>query len=160
MISATVTTNTKVGMGQVGIARAPGTFDTILGSCVGLALYHRRLHIGALAHIVLPESAGRDGTPGKFADLAIPHLLQLLAAEGANHAGLTAKLAGGASMFSSSGPMQIGEANVAAVLKALDELNIPVLAKHVGGAKGRRIEFDCTDGRLLVHIAGATSVEI
>jgi chemotaxis protein CheD len=161
MISATaINTATKVGMGQIAVARAPGMFDTVLGSCIGLALYHRRLHVGALAHIVLPESAGREGSPGKFVDTALPHLLQLLAAQGANQAGLTAKIAGGASMFSASGPMQIGEANGAAVLKALAKLNIPVVGQHLGGPKGRRIEFDCTDGRLRVHIAGSPTVEI
>ncbi len=36
-----------------------------------------------MAHIVLPESAGRDGAPGKFADTAVPHMLELLREQGA-----------------------------------------------------------------------------
>lgn len=156
MLTISASRATTVGMGQVCVARAPDTLHSVLGSCMGVALYHPRLRIGALAHVVLPQSSGRPGTPGKFADTAVPYMLELLREEGALGGGLTAKLAGGASMFGSGGPMQVGTSNLEAVLQALAKAQIAVVGQHVGGIKGRRIRFDCETGELQVEIAGCS----
>ena len=153
-VAATVERALHVGMGESAAVRAPAGLTSVLGSCVGVALYHPRQRVGALAHVVLPESAGRAGTPGKFADTAIPHLLELLRAAGAPAAGLVAKIAGGASMFSSGGPLQVGESNVQAVLRALQAAHIAVAAQHVGGSKGRRVHLDAATGTLTVEVVG------
>ena len=38
----------------------------ILGSCIGLALFHPGRKLAAMAHIVLPESARRAGRPASL----------------------------------------------------------------------------------------------
>ncbi len=145
---------TSVGMGQAAAGGAPTCFTAVLGSCLGVALYHRRLHLGAMSHVVLPDSTGRDAHPAKFADTAIPHMLGLLKQQGAPAGSLVAKIAGGACMFGATGPMQIGLANAEAVRSILKTHRIPILAEDVGGTKGRRVVFDCSDGTLTVEIAG------
>jgi len=145
---------TAVGMGQVAAGRAPQRMKAIVGSCVGVALYHARLRVGALAHVVLPESAGRAGAPGKFADTALPHMLELLERMGVPSQGLTAKLAGGANMFDSTGPLRIGDANVEAVTRELQRAGLRLVAQDVGGGKGRRLSFNCSDGMLTIENAG------
>lgn len=147
--------NQSVGMGQIALAKAPGRLNAVLGSCVGVALYHQRSQIGALAHVVLPQSNGRAANPGKFADTAIPHMLQLLAKQGVTAGGLTAVLAGGACMFGAGGPLQIGEANAAAIAGALQAANIRVIARDLGGTKGRRMTLDCRTGAVTVDIVGS-----
>lgn len=147
--------STTVGMGQIMIARKPVCLTAVLGSCVGVGLYHPRIQIGALAHVVLPDSSGRAATPGKFADTAIPHMLQLLERQGVNASGLIAKLAGGACMFGSPGPMQIGEANVKAAIKALEAARVRVAASDVGGTAGRRVRLDCATGAMTVECVGS-----
>lgn len=149
---------TNVGMGQLAVRRPPGLLTSILGSCLGVALYHPRLKLAGLAHVVLPDSGGRSGTPGKFADTAIPQLVEALAAEGALVAGLVAKIAGGASMFNTSGPIQIGEANIQAVLQLLRAANVHVAGSHVGGNQGRRVTVDPATGQMTVEIVGAAPV--
>ena len=114
-------------------AEPPQQMKAVVGSCIALALYHPGRKTGVMAHIVLPDSAGRDGTPGKFADTAVPQMLELLKELGMPAHGLTAKLAGGANMFGSSGPLQIGDANVEAVAQALRTAGI-----RVSGARHRR----------------------
>jgi chemotaxis protein CheD len=143
-------------MGQIAIGRAGDVLEAILGSCVGVVLLHPRQKVAALAHVVLPASNGRTGAaPGKFADIAIPEMLRLLACEGVPATGLIAKLAGGANMFgSATGSMQIGESNSAAITAALAAKNIRIAAKHLGGAKGRRILVDCESGSVNVEIVG------
>ena len=157
MITSTLsktTIETMVGMGQITAGQAPERFKAMLGSCIGLVLYHSRLKTGVMAHIVLPDSAERNGTPGKFADTAVPHMLQLLKGQGTPVHGLTAKFTGGANMFGSTGPMKIGDANAKAVSRALKIAGIRVTGQDVGGMKGRRVTFDCSTGEMIIENAG------
>jgi chemotaxis protein CheD len=147
---------TIVGMGQIVFGRAPDRLASILGSCIGVCVYHPRMRHAALAHVILPDSQGRPpSAPGKFADTAIPHMLKLLGQAGLSTSGLVAKIAGGASMFGRNGPLQIGMANGEAVTRALAGAGIRVIGKDVGGDRGRRISLDCTTGDLFIEIAGA-----
>ena len=147
----------SVGMGQIILGRAGTTLEAILGSCVGIVLVHPRQHVAVLAHVVLPSSSGRTGSPGKFADTAIPEMLRMLAVEGIPSAGLVAKLAGGSNMFgNTSGPMQVGEANISCITALLAKHNLRLVAKDLGGCKGRRISVDCQTGLVDVEVVGQT----
>lgn len=145
---------TMVGMGQIIAMDKPANLTAILGSCVGVALYHPRRRVAALAHVVLPSANGRIAPPGKFADSAIPTMIQKLESLGANRAGITVKITGGACMFGASGPLQIGDANVEAVLKALANAGMRVAVQDTGGTKGRRITFRTETGDMLIEIIG------
>lgn len=150
-------TEILVGMGQIAAGQAPQRIRAILGSCIGVALYHQGRKTGVMAHVVLPESAGRDGAPGKFADTAVPGMLAILREQGLPTYGLTAKLAGGANMFNGSGPLRIGDANAEAVTAALKKAGVPVAGRDVGGTHGRRVEFDCASGEMTVQCAGQSA---
>jgi len=150
----------NVGMGQIAIDKAPALLSSVLGSCVGLVLYHPRLKAGGLAHIVLPTASGRGALPGKFADTALPHMLAEFSKMGIPREGLVAKIAGGACMFGVSGPLQIGDNNIDAVKHLLKEANIRLVGEDVGGQKGRRVTLDCSNGEVLVEIAGTTTTKL
>jgi chemotaxis protein CheD len=143
-----------VGMGQIVVAQAPVRIATVLGSCVGVSLYCPRLRLGALGHVVLPRSNGVVTNPGKFADTAVPHMLQLLIERGAKRAGLIAKIAGGACMFAATGPMQIGDGNIKAVLEALRLIGLRAEEKDVGGQSGRRMFLHCDTGQVTIESVG------
>lgn len=149
-----------VGMGQIAVIMREESAYAVLGSCIGLTLYSQRLRIGAMAHIVLPQAGTREGAPGKFADTALPHMLKLLQEHQVYPSGLTAKVAGGASMFAATGKMQIGDANLEAVRSLLQEKNIPIAGEHVGGTKGRRVTFDGQTGLLTVDRVGESTETI
>jgi chemotaxis protein CheD len=157
-MTSSVLTNAAVrmiGMGQIATARhPPATLTTVLGSCVGLALYHPRLRCGGLAHIVLSKSNGLPNNPGKFADTAIPAMLIELETVGALRSGIVAKIAGGACMFGAGGPLQIGDANVEAVIQLLAAAGIRIIAREVGGNKGRKVSFDTESGAYRVELIG------
>ena len=153
-ILSNTASKTNVGMGQISLGQAPTRLGSVLGSCVGVAIFHPRKPIGVLAHVVLPDSVGHQGLPGKFADTAIPLMISELQAAGAQQNGLVAKITGGACMFGGKGPMQIGKANIEAVESVLAVAGIPILARDVGGDKGRRIELDCENGDLRVEVVG------
>lgn len=149
-------TKATVGMGQIVAARPPNSLSSVLGSCVGVALYHPRSKLGILAHVVLPDSAGREGPPGKFADTAIAAMVKQFAQDGVSANALVARIAGGANMFgSANGPLQIGELNIQAVQKLLEAAKIRLLGQHLGGTKGRRIFFNCETGSVTIEVVGS-----
>lgn len=162
MTATTLVKNAEhsVGMAQVALVEPPQIARAVLGSCIGLVLHHSRRKVAVMCHIVLPEKNDRPGPPGKFADAAVPHMLELLQGAGAGTSGLIAKIAGGANMFGGNGPLQVGEANAAIVRQLLEERRIPLLGEHVGGNKGRRVTFDITTGELKIEIIGEPAVII
>lgn len=148
----------KVGIADVNIVTAPDIIRTSgLGSCVGVVIYDSVKGIAGLAHVLLPDSSLAKQTninEYKYADTAIPALINKLYKTGAKRHMLRAKLAGGAQMFqftSHSDVMRIGPRNVEAVLEKLNELNIPVISSDVGGSTGRTIEFDPTTSKLKIR---------
>lgn len=147
----------KVGMADVNVVISPGILISLgLGSCVGVALYDSRKKIAGLAHIMLPSSKliinNQNGA--KFADTGIEILLQMMTDKGAEMKNITAKLAGGAQMFSFQNEvnklLNVGERNVLAVKEVLKSFKIPILAEDVGGNFGRTIEFHSRTGILIV----------
>jgi chemotaxis protein CheD len=130
---------------------------TGLGSCVGLTLYDPLTKIAAMAHIMLPSSEiAREGmyNPAKYADTAVPAMIDRLARLGAPAQRLEAKMAGGAQMFDfavNSDLMRIGPRNADSCIETLRKYNIPVKAADTGGKHGRTIEFHCESGVMIVR---------
>jgi chemotaxis protein CheD len=132
-----------------------------LGSCIGLALVARRGGACGLAHVMLPESNGRPAERvAKFADLAVPALLQALSRLGAHPRGLDAVLVGGAQMFPSTTGMDIGARNEAAVRSALAQVGIPVHAAATAGNVGRTIRVLVGSGSVTVRESGSEEVTL
>lgn len=124
-----------------------------LGSCVGVALYDESTKIGGLAHVMLPESNGNNKRESKYADTAIPFLLDKMIEQGAKRRRLRAKLVGGASMFKTEGGqsiMKIGQRNIKAVKKILDKERIIIEGTDLAEDYGRSMYFNLLDGKVRV----------
>jgi chemotaxis protein CheD len=70
---------------------------------------------------------------------------------------ITAKIAGGAQMFSfrtENDMLRIGDLNVEAVKAKLKELGIPILSEDVGLNFGRTVEFYPENGDFLIKSVG------
>lgn len=152
--------NIKVGMADLNICQAPQGITTLgLGSCVGIALRDPSKPYGGLAHIMLPDSTAiRNNTNlPKFADTGIEELVRRLAEKGCSKTRLVAKIAGGAQMFSFQGNdtlMRVGDRNVEAVIKKLNELKIPILAQDTGDSYGRTVIFYPENGNFVIRAVG------
>jgi chemotaxis protein CheD len=151
-----------VRMGEIAISNTPGEVlvSLGLGSCIGLALVDRRAGAAGLAHIVLPESSGRpndaDAAVHKFADHAVPALLDGLYELGGSRVFTRAVLVGGASMFGGAGALDVGARNADAVRSLVAGRRIPVAAEAVGGTRGRTVRVDVATGGVTVREAGGT----
>lgn len=141
----------RVSMGGLKFAESPDVLETLLGSCVGVAIWDERSGCGGLAHTVLPEAQGKAASPGKFVDTAVLELKKRLLQMGASPHALRAKVAGGAIMFGKS-TETVGTRNCEAALHHLKEQKIRVVAKHLGGDKGRVIRFSLKDWSVKVEM--------
>jgi len=147
-----------IGISEMSLGKDDTLLITVgLGSCVGIALWDPVTKIGGLSHIMLPDSEAiknhRTLNPGKFANTAIPILLDHMVHAGAIKRRIVAKIAGGAQMFNFS-RFDVGKRNVEAVKQKLTEENIPLKAEDVLGEKGRTILFNCKNGILIVKKIG------
>lgn len=154
----------RVGIGQVRTARSPDRLAVHgLGSCVVVFLHEPRTGRGGLAHILLPGPPPARASAEarlKYAGPAVRALVLELAEEANARHRLVAKIIGGASMFTAEAPARlesIGERNVAAVLTALEELGVPVVARETGGGIGRSLVADPATGLVRVWSLRAES---
>lgn len=155
-----------VGLGEVTVG---GDEDRTLaclglGSCVGLAAYDPVARIGGMAHIVLSDSHGKIGEgSSKYADRAVPLLIEKLKDMGAVPSRLQVKIAGGAQMSAARGLgdiFKIGEENVAAVRFVLASHGISVSGSNTGGNRGRTFRLCLTSGAATVSSAGQEDIEL
>lgn len=150
----------KVGMADLKVIKGTGSLITLgLGSCVGIALYDKKIKVAGLAHIMLPSSLEikNNKNKAKFANTAIEILLKDMERLGSNRKDIVAKLAGGAQMFnfnSNQDILKIGKRNVIASKNKLIESKIKVISEDTGGNFGRTIELKVEDGQLIVKTIG------
>jgi chemotaxis protein CheD len=147
----------RVRVAEAAVAQGEVLLASLgLGSCVAIVLYDRAARVGGMAHVLLPsESMARDrGNRAKFPATAVPLLVEQMRALGAIERRLEARIAGGASMFTSlvpSGNLQIGERNIIASRAALSRARIPLVGEDAGGGHGRSVFFYLSDGRVEVR---------
>lgn len=148
-------------MGEIEVSKRSG--DELvargLGSCIGLAVVDRFAGVAGLAHIVLPQSSETDLQIGKFADLAVPALIDRVCRAGATRRRLEAVLAGGARMFE-LGELDIGARNADAVRAELTTRGLSVRACATGGSRGRTMRVEVGDCTVTVKEAGGVSTTL
>jgi chemotaxis protein CheD len=147
-------------MGEMAVAKGDGVLRTLLGSCIGVALYDRAHRVAGLAHVVLPKSQGIPELPGKFMDTAIPALLEQMAQLVGRAVEPTARIAGGANMFATDVVDTIGRQNIEASDRILRELDIPIIGRHCGGEQGRRMALDAASGVITIEVVGANQITL
>lgn len=131
--------------GQLAASATPRYYTTILGTCVSVCLFDPEAGVGGLNHYLLPYGTELTGT--RYGNVAMARLLRQVLDQGAHREHLRAKVFGG---MTSSQPMalhqDLGGSNVALALEWLSATGIPVLARDVGGHRGRKLLFHSQDG--------------
>lgn len=136
--------------GSIFASRKPHIVDTILGSCVAVALWDSVLEFGSINHYMLPHWNG-EGTPSnKYGDIAIPAIINKMLALGSNKNNLRAKVFGGCETGAPNGVFHIGERNIELAIELLKKEQIPVLSHNVGGYRGRKVLFYSESGKVMI----------
>lgn len=137
----------KVGMADMNVCSAPDSIITMgLGSCVGVVLWDKVTKVCGMVHVMLPDSTAisQNTNKAKFADTGVEELMNRVIGLGASKSRLVAKIAGGAQMFAVNNDvpsLRVGDRNVEAVKKKLNELGIPLIAENTGENYGRTVIF-------------------
>lgn len=145
-----------VKVADLAVGRGDDVLVTVgLGSCVAILLHDAETGIGGLAHVLLPSRALTRNVdrPAKFPHAAVPALLERMTELGASQRRITARLAGGASMFAALAPpgtIQMGERNVVAARQVLSAHHVPLVGEACGGDFGRTVRLHCATGRVVV----------
>lgn len=131
----------------------PVILKTTLGSCVGIVLNDSLNHIAGIVHIMLPKMSEKDTVISKYADTAIPALLEeLISKIGAQRKNIKASMIGGANMFSfsSNRGLLVGDRNVDESRKILEGLGVPIVFEDSGGTRGKTVTFNNATGEIQV----------
>jgi len=147
-------------MGEMAVVKDDGVLRTLLGSCIGIALYDPAHRVAGLAHVVLPTSPGSPELPGKYMDTAIPALLDHMARLVGRAVEPTARIAGGANMFATEVVRTIGIQNIEASDRILGDMGIPIVGRHCGGESGRRMALDAKSGVITIEVVGSDSIAL
>lgn len=131
---------------------SPTQVSTVLGTCVAVCLFDPVTTIGGINHFMLPLWKGEGLASPKFGDIAIDRLIQKMLSLGAAKERLQAKVFGGISRNPDNSVYNIGGRNVQLAKAYLGQLNIPVLAQHVGGDLARKVLFSTHTGEVLMKV--------
>jgi chemotaxis protein CheD len=159
-------TQTMVRVAETAVAGPGETLYTLgLGSCVAVLLYDPAAQLAGMAHVLLPGPPHRDQAvaPGKYATSAVPHLLAMMEAAGADRDRITARLVGGAAMFRAlitESLLNMGARNLGAVREALTLEGVEIVGEEVGKEHGRSVHFHASDGRVTVSSVLHGKVEL
>lgn len=156
--------STYVRIGEIKYSKINGNNlqAVALGSCVAVVLYDPIIKVAGMAHVALPDYRGpqrvkndKMDLKGRYADTAIPKLLQKLNTMGGLQIRLKAKIAGGANIFGTKGiyldsHLNIGKRNADRVEEILKEKGIPILGRDLGGDTARTVTFDIKTQRMII----------
>jgi chemotaxis protein CheD len=156
------------GIGQCIISRDPAALLAAygLGSCIAIAAWDATARIAGLIHILLPEPVpgAQVTSPARFASTGVPHLLRLLAEEGAQRSRLRVVAAGGAQMLSALATVGalkgIGERNATIVTERLRAAGLSLAASDFGGTAGRTLTLRVATGTVCVRASSGPTRDL
>jgi len=133
--------------GALKFSRKPMEITTLLGSCVSVCLWDKNLKIGGINHYMMPFWNGTGLASPKYGNIAIEKLIKNMVNLGAQRNNIVAKVFGGAAVLNSSECIfNIGERNIVIQENVLKQLDITVVAKSLGGDRGRKLIFNTDTG--------------
>ncbi len=133
--------------GALKVSRKPMEITTLLGSCVSVCLWDKNLKIGGINHYMMPFWNGSGLASPKYGNIAIEKLLKSMINLGSQPSNIVAKVFGGAAVLNSSECIfNIGERNIVIQEDILKQADIIVVAKSLGGNRGRKLIFNTDTG--------------
>lgn len=133
--------------GAIKFSSKPMEVTTLLGSCVAVCLWDKKLHQGGINHYMMPNWNGSGLASPKFGNIAIEKLVNSMFYLGSRREDLVAKVFGGASVLNTEDCVfNIGERNIVVQNNMLADLRIEVVAKSLGGDRGRKLIFNTFTG--------------
>lgn len=121
--------------------------STLLGSCVAVVVWHPKIKVGGMCHIVLPHQ-GKKVCSNKYANCAIANFIRCVKEVNTRPQDYLTYIYGGGAMFASSikNKNSIGKRNVEVVKKMLLERKFIIEDEDTCGNCYRKIKLDIATG--------------
>ncbi|MCP5195872.1 MAG: chemotaxis protein CheD [Gammaproteobacteria bacterium] len=130
--------------GELCCDRHVECLGTVLGSCVAVCLWDRRLRFGGMNHFILPNRPPNGENSFRFGDIAVPELIRRMLQLGSHLRSIQAKLFGGACVLGTgNSDYAIGQRNIEVAVAELRRYRIPIVASRLLGTDGLVIR-QCT----------------
>lgn len=128
---------------------------TVLGSCIAVCLYDEMMRIGGMNHFMLPRAGTQPISEfGRFGLQSMEIMLAKFFKMGAIHSNLKAKVFGGARMLDLvliDGESDVASSNIKFILDYLQQNNITIVARDLGGGAGRKIYYDLENHKVFLR---------
>ncbi len=156
-------------MGEVHISAEPTVITTVLGSCISVTMFNRRLAIGGMCHGFLPYCRDNENCAKnsrncfRFVDCSVGRMVEQFRMRGVMPREIEVKMFGGASIFEripGASSLSVGDQNVESAKRAIAEAGLNLVSFDVGGLLGRRILFYTHTGRVLLKELKSTGKEL
>ncbi|MCA9197344.1 MAG: hypothetical protein KDA87_07385 [Planctomycetales bacterium] len=139
----------QIIVGEFKASATPMRISTLVGSCIAACIYDEVNQVGGMNHFMLPESHGE--VCARFGVHAMELLINSIMQLGGDRRRLKAKFFGGARVVAGgAGVWTVGERNAKFAEDFLNTEGIPIVAKHVGGERGMKIQFISHLGKAFV----------
>ncbi|MBF0406316.1 MAG: chemotaxis protein CheD [Candidatus Riflebacteria bacterium] len=147
---------------EAGFIDKPSIFTTILGSCVGVTMFHLPTKIAAISHSLLPYGPGPSycqpgcNTGFKYVDSSIKFMFEFFCKQNINIKEISVKVFGGGDVtlpeevIDRFDNLSVGRQNVEAAFGTLQEYGIYPVHNDVRGSNGRKIIFYTHNGDVFV----------
>lgn len=141
--------------GENYVTKKNEIISTLLGSCVAACLYDPVNRVIGMNHFLLAQQHAKQSAPilatdeGRYGIHAMELLINLMLKQGAQRKHLKAKAFGGGDVLKLNnelkGGKSVGASNCEFIRTFLATESIPLVAKDLGGNRGRTIFFLPTD---------------
>jgi chemotaxis protein CheD len=162
--------------GELFIMEKPAMISTILGSCIALTLFNRRLGVAGICHALMPKCIKQKQKNSmddlldhechkcleafKYADCSVFMMAEAFFRFGITPPETEVRLFGGARMMSSyNSPdvkYSVGEQNVATAKKVIAHCHLELTSSDIGGSAGRKITFNTKTGEVVQQFINQT----
>jgi len=144
--------------GELYISDIPTIVSTILGSCVSMTIFNKRLKTGGICHAMLPKSpytkehSVLEYGIFRYVDSSILYMLKKFEAMGISKDEMEVKILGGADVIDriNDDIASIGQKNIEIAMETIRNERLKLMISDVGGSLGRKIHFYTHTGKILL----------
>lgn len=164
--------------GELFILEQPAMISTVLGSCIAVTLFNKRLGFAGICHALLPQCKRKNIKKKiedlldnechkcleafKYADCSVFMMAEAFSRFGVTASETEVRLFGGARMMyspdSRDAKYSVGRQNIDAARMVLDYYHLTLASSDVGGAAGRKITFNTRTGEVVQQFLKHTNL--
>lgn len=141
--------NYLISPGYIYLPESQTKISAVLGSCVSITLFDKKIKIGGMNHFLYPEIEKGDSPRSIYGNVAIKTLIKMFLHAGSKRKNIEAQIFGGAFNREIS-VMDVGKKNIDCAKKILIKERINITSEDTGGNRGRKVIFDTMTNEVVV----------